>query len=72
MSVCGAPGGMEAELRFVIELVDMLAARHGFDPAELRSSRTGAPLGPALERLREALRSADQPEASSNGHFLAG
>jgi hypothetical protein len=45
-----------AAVRLVIELVDLLAARHGFDPAELVSARTGRPLGPALSRMREAVR----------------
>jgi hypothetical protein len=45
-----------AAVRLVIELVDLLAARHGFDPAELVSARTGRPLGPALARMRDALR----------------
>jgi hypothetical protein len=42
-------------LLFVLDLVDQLAARHGFDPAELLSTRTGAPLGPTLARMRAAL-----------------
>ena len=45
-----------AAVRFVIELVDLLAARHGFDPSELVNPRTGRPLGPAIARMREALR----------------
>ena len=45
-----------AAVRLVIELVDLLAARHGFDPTELVNPRTGRPLGPALTRMREALR----------------
>jgi hypothetical protein len=52
-----------AAVRLVIELVDLLAARHGFDPAELVNPRTGKPLGPALGRMRDALREPDtRPE----------
>jgi hypothetical protein len=40
---------------FVLEVVDLLAARYGFDPATLVSPRTGAPLGPELTRMRQAL-----------------
>jgi hypothetical protein len=47
-----------AQIRFVIEIVDRLAAEAGFDPAELRSARTGRPLGPALERMRAELEQA--------------
>jgi hypothetical protein len=43
------------QLRFVLEVVDGLAERDGFDPAELRSLRTGEPLGPVIERMRAAL-----------------
>jgi hypothetical protein len=45
-----------AAVRLVIELVDLLAERHGFDPTELVNPRTGRSLGPALGRMREALR----------------
>jgi hypothetical protein len=50
-----------AAVRLVIELVDLLAERHGFDPAELVNPRTGRALGPALTRMREAVRQGDQP-----------
>lgn len=36
-----------AHVRFVLDLVDLLAARHGFDPATLTSSRTGARWSPS-------------------------
>jgi hypothetical protein len=39
----------------VLELVDLLAARYGFDPAALVSPRTGIPLGPELARMRKAV-----------------
>jgi hypothetical protein len=42
-------------VRFVLDFVDFLAARDGFDPAELRDPSTGDPLGPLLTRLRAAL-----------------
>jgi hypothetical protein len=41
---------------FVLELVDLLASRHGFDADELVNPRTGEPLGPLLDRLRSAVR----------------
>ena len=55
-----------ASVRLVVELVDMLAARHGFDPAELISPRTGTPLGPVLARMRDAL-SEDDPARGASG-----
>jgi hypothetical protein len=48
-----------AQIRFVLEIVDRLAAERGFDPTELRRARTGMPLGPALERMRAELERAD-------------
>jgi hypothetical protein len=39
-------------VRFALELVDRLAAEHGFDPAELVSPRTGQPFGACIERMR--------------------
>jgi hypothetical protein len=61
-----------AAVRLVIELVDLLAARHGFDPTELVNPRTGRPLGPALTRMREALREGETegdppPEPQAGG-----
>ena len=46
-----------AQVTFVLEVVDLLAARYGFDPASLVNPRTGAPLGPELTRMRKALES---------------
>jgi hypothetical protein len=43
------------QVLFVLELVDLLAARYGFDPAALVSPRTGIPLGPELARMRKAV-----------------
>ena len=59
-----------ASVRLVIELVDMLAVRHGFDPAELISPRTGTPLGPVLARMRDALRDDDPARGTSAGRPL--
>lgn len=59
-----------ASVRLVVELVDMLAARHGFDPAELISPRTGTPLGPVLARMRDALRDEDPARDAHGGHPL--
>ena len=39
----------------MLEIVDRLAADEGFEPGELRSERTGEPLGPELERMRAEL-----------------
>jgi hypothetical protein len=54
-----APDALTPEYRgpvlFVLDVVDLLAARYGFDPAGLISPRTGRPLGPELARLRNAL-----------------
>jgi hypothetical protein len=50
-------------VRFVLDLVDLLAERHGFDPATLTNPRTGAPLGPALVRMRDAV-AASEPAPS--------
>ena len=49
-----------AAVRLVIELVDLLAERHGFDPSELVNPRTGRRLGPALARMREALHEGEE------------
>jgi hypothetical protein len=46
-------------VRFVLAVVDLLAARDGFDPASLVDQRTGTPLGPALSRMRDALEASD-------------
>lgn len=54
-------------VRFVLELVDRLAARHGFDPAMLTDARTGDSLGPVLQRMRQALADSDAKSARSNG-----
>jgi hypothetical protein len=43
------------QVQFVLEVVDLLAERHGFDPALLVHPRTGTPLGPVLARMRHAL-----------------
>ena len=56
-----------AALRFVIDLVDLLAARHGFDPAQLINPRTGRPLGPTLARMRDALDDDDAPPRLPGG-----
>jgi hypothetical protein len=52
-----------AQMRFVLELVDKLAADQGFDPSDLRSPQTGKPLGPALERIRAELESHEREDA---------
>lgn len=44
-----------SHVRFVLELVDQLAERHGFDPAALTDPRTGNSLAPMLARMRQAL-----------------
>ena len=49
-----------AAVRLVIELVDLLAERHGFDPKELVNPRTGTSLGPVLARMRDAVEDEDQ------------
>jgi hypothetical protein len=41
-----------SSLRFAIDLVDRLAAEHGFDPAELVSPRTHESLEPLIDRIR--------------------
>ena len=48
-------------VRFVLELVDLLAERYGFNPATLINPRTGAPLGPAIARMRDELAVSDPP-----------
>jgi hypothetical protein len=58
------------QVSFVLEVVDLLAARYGFDPATLVSPRTGAPLGPELARMREALQ--DSPDAPREDGSRAG
>jgi hypothetical protein len=53
----------------VLEVVDRLADRDGFDPAELRSLRTGEPLGPVIERMRAALdfdELGDEPDSTTD------
>jgi hypothetical protein len=47
--------GALARVRFVLELVDLLAERDGFDPAAFVDPRTGEPLGGAMKRMRTAL-----------------
>ena len=58
-----APGPLNPEqcrgVRFVLDVVDLLAARHGFDPATLVNPRTGRSLGPVLARLRSALEASE-------------
>ena len=53
-------------VRFTLDLVDLLAGRCGFDPADLVSPRTGAPLGPALGRMREALEASQVESGREN------
>jgi hypothetical protein len=43
------------QVLFVLEVVDLLADRYGFDPSTLVSPRTGGQLGPELARMRAAL-----------------
>jgi hypothetical protein len=52
---------------FVLEVVDLLAARYGFDPATLVSPRTGVPLGPELARMRAALEASTDAEDCAHG-----
>jgi hypothetical protein len=52
---------------FVLEVVDLLAARYGFDPASLVSPRTGVPLGPELARMRAALEANSERAAEDCG-----
>jgi hypothetical protein len=43
------------QICFVVDLVDGLAQRAGFDPEELIDPRTGASFGPFLARVKAAL-----------------
>lgn len=43
------------QVQFVLEVVDLLAERYGFDPAELANARTGESLAAALARMRDAV-----------------
>jgi hypothetical protein len=52
------------QVRFVLDFVDFLAARDGFDPAELRDPGSGEPLGPLLARLRAALEASIDPDVA--------
>jgi len=54
-------------VRFVLELVDQLAARHGFDPAALTDARTGDSLAPVIARMRKALADSDAEGQRANG-----
>jgi hypothetical protein len=54
-------------VRFVLDLVDLLAEQHGFDPATLTNPRTGAPLGPAIARMRDALEMSEPEAPPGNG-----
>ena len=46
-------------VRFVLDVVGLLAARHGFEPDELCNARTGASFGPSVARMRKALERSD-------------
>ena len=65
LDAAAAQSGVELSLehyghiRFVLELVDQLADRHGFDPAALTDPRTGHSLAPVLARMRQALAESD-------------
>jgi hypothetical protein len=50
----------------VLELVDQLADRYGFDPAALTDPRTGNSLAPVLARMRKALADSDARTARPN------
>jgi hypothetical protein len=54
-------------IRFVLELVDRLATRHGFDPVALTDPRTGSSLAPVLARMRQALAASDAERPRPNG-----
>ena len=53
-------------VRFVLELVDQLADRHGFDPSALTDPRTGDSLAPVLARMRQALADSEARTAGAN------
>jgi hypothetical protein len=53
------------QVRFVLELVDRLAAAENFDINQLRSPSTGKPLGPAIERMRAELERHDEADTSA-------
>jgi hypothetical protein len=55
-----------SHVRFVLELVDQLAERHGFDPSDLIDPRTGNSLAPVLARMRQALADSDARTARAN------
>lgn len=48
-------GDQRRQVRFVLEVVDLLAHRYGFDPAQLANVRTGESLAAALARMRDAV-----------------
>jgi hypothetical protein len=48
-------GDQRRQVRFVPEVVDLLAERYGFDPGQLINGRTGEPLASALARMRDAV-----------------
>ena len=48
-------GDQRRQVRFVLEVVDLLAERYRFDPAQLANVRTGESLAAALERMRSAV-----------------
>lgn len=48
-------GDQRRQVRFVLEVVDLLAQRYGFDPAQLANVRTGESLAAALARMRDAV-----------------
>jgi hypothetical protein len=41
-------GDQRRQVRFVLEVVDLLAEHYGFDPRQLINGRTGELLAPAL------------------------
>jgi hypothetical protein len=48
-------GDQRRQVRFVLEVVDLLAQLYGFDPAQLANVRTGESLAAALARMRDAV-----------------
>ena len=55
-------GDQRRQVRFVLEVVDLLAERYGFDPAQLANVRTGESLAAALERMRSAVLGLGRPD----------
>jgi hypothetical protein len=48
-------GDQRRQVQFVLEIVDLLAERYGFDPSGLANVRTGESLAEALARMRGAV-----------------